>query len=97
MTREWLNPKADPKFGSTCGTKLSNGDINWVLADSKSGYTVQFSVYMRKHEAPSARGLAFDGNKAILISLQRWHNVAAHSFAIDIARLHLNKNTALLC
>lgn len=32
----------------------------WVLTNSKSGYTVQFSVYMGKREAPSARGLAFD-------------------------------------
>ncbi|XP_072143441.1 piggyBac transposable element-derived protein 4-like [Dermacentor andersoni] len=32
----------------------------WVLADSKSGYTVQFNVYTGKREAPSARGLAFD-------------------------------------
>lgn len=32
----------------------------WGLADSKSGYTVQFSVYAGKLEAPSPRGLAFD-------------------------------------
>lgn len=32
----------------------------WVLADSETGYTVQFSVYTGKREAPSARGLAFD-------------------------------------
>lgn len=32
----------------------------WVLADSNSGYTVQFSVYTGKRETPSVNGLAFD-------------------------------------
>lgn len=32
----------------------------WVLADSKTGYTVQFSVYTGKRETPSPQGLAFD-------------------------------------
>lgn len=32
----------------------------WVLADSRTGYTVQFSVYTGKREAPSSKGLAYD-------------------------------------
>lgn len=32
----------------------------WVLADSTTGYTVQFSVYTGKRESPSPNGLAFD-------------------------------------
>ncbi|KAH8042712.1 hypothetical protein HPB51_025544 [Rhipicephalus microplus] len=32
----------------------------WVLTDSNSGYTVQFSVYTGKRETPSVNGLAFD-------------------------------------
>lgn len=36
------------------------GDKLWVLANSRTGYTVQISVYTRKREAPSSRGLAYD-------------------------------------
>lgn len=32
----------------------------WVLADSSTGYTVQFSVYTGKRETPSSKGLAYD-------------------------------------
>ncbi|XP_070385975.1 piggyBac transposable element-derived protein 4-like [Dermacentor albipictus] len=32
----------------------------WVLADPKTGYTIQFIVYTGKREKPSANGLAFD-------------------------------------
>ncbi|XP_072145227.1 piggyBac transposable element-derived protein 4-like [Dermacentor andersoni] len=32
----------------------------WVLADSRTGYTLQFSVYTGKREAPGPHGLAFD-------------------------------------
>lgn len=32
----------------------------WVLADSKTGYTLQFFVYTGKREAPGPHGLAFD-------------------------------------
>ncbi|XP_049517028.1 piggyBac transposable element-derived protein 4-like [Dermacentor silvarum] len=32
----------------------------WVLADSQTGYSIQFYVYAGKRETPSASGLAFD-------------------------------------
>ncbi|XP_064460258.1 piggyBac transposable element-derived protein 4-like [Ornithodoros turicata] len=32
----------------------------WILADSQTGYTVQFSVYKGRREMPSTNGLAFD-------------------------------------
>lgn len=32
----------------------------WVLADSETGYTLQFSVYTGKRERPGPHGLAFD-------------------------------------
>lgn len=32
----------------------------WVLADSRTGYTVQFNVYTGKRETPSSKGLAYD-------------------------------------
>lgn len=43
-----------PDKGVKWGYKL------WVLADSSTGYTVQFSVYTRKRERPSSKGLAYD-------------------------------------
>lgn len=36
--------------GVKCGYKL------WVVADSRTGYTIQFSVYTGKREAPSSKG-----------------------------------------
>lgn len=32
----------------------------WVPADSRTGYTVRFSVYTGKRETPSSKGLAYD-------------------------------------
>lgn len=32
----------------------------WVLADSRAGYTLPFSVYTGKHEAPGPDGLPYD-------------------------------------
>ena len=32
----------------------------WVLADSVSGYTIDFNVYTGRNEAPSEHGLSYD-------------------------------------
>lgn len=55
---EWSNLKGDQEFGSTFATKW--GYKLWVLADSKTGYTLQFFVHTGKCEVPGPHGLAFD-------------------------------------
>lgn len=71
----------------------------WVLADSNSGYTVQFSVYTGKRETPSVNGLAFD----VVTSLcemyfdQRYTLFMDNFYTSTSPFLHLLERKTLAC
>ncbi|KAH8021399.1 hypothetical protein HPB51_015579 [Rhipicephalus microplus] len=71
----------------------------WVLADSNSGYTVQFSVYTGKRETPSVNGLAFD----VVTSLcemyfdQRYTLFMDNFYTSTSLFLHLLERKTLAC
>lgn len=53
----------------------------WVLADSRTGYTLQFFVYTVKRDAPGPHGLAFDVvNKLCTVYLEQGYKIYMDNF-----------------
>ncbi|KAH8031452.1 hypothetical protein HPB51_017224 [Rhipicephalus microplus] len=71
----------------------------WVLADPKTGYTIQFIVYTGKREKPSANGLAFDVvTKLCDKYLDRGHVIYMDNFYTTTSLLvHLLERKTLAC
>ncbi|KAH8036522.1 hypothetical protein HPB51_001341 [Rhipicephalus microplus] len=71
----------------------------WVLADPKTGYSIQFIVYTGKCEKPSANGLAFDVvTKLCDKYLDRGHVIYMdNSYTSTSLLVHLLERKTLAC